>query len=121
EERDLQATVASLDAFFHPQSVAVVGASRDPASIGQRVLKNLIASGFNGPVFPVNPKADVVASIPAYPSVREIPRPVDLAILAVPQPAVMSVVDDCAAKGVRGLVVLTAGFAETGAEGRRLQ
>ncbi len=121
EERDRTATVASLQSFFRPRSVAVVGASRDPSSIGHRVLKNLIAAGFNGPVYPVNPRADVVASIPAYASVVDIPRPVDLAIIAVPQPAVLSVVEECAQKGVRGLVVLTAGFAETGEEGRALQ
>lgn len=121
EERDRLATLASLEAFFRPRSVAVVGASRNPTSIGHRVLKNLIATGFQGPVFPVNPKADVVASIPAYPSVVDIPRPVDLAVIAVPQPVVMSVVEDCARKGVRGLVVLTAGYAETGPEGRAYQ
>src|SRR5690606_21921895 len=86
-----------------------------------RVLQNLITTGFNGPVYPVNPKAHVVSSIPAYPSVKDIPGPVDLAIIAVPQPAVLSVVDDCAEKGVRALVVLTAGFAETGPEGKKLQ
>lgn len=121
EERDRVATQASLEPFFRPRSVAVIGASRTPGSIGYRVLQNLITTGFNGPVYPVNPKAHVVSSIPAYPSVKDIPGPVDLAIIAVPQPLVLSVVDDCAEKGVRGLVVLTAGFAETGPEGKELQ
>lgn len=121
EERDRLATIASLEPFFRPSSVAVIGASRDPGSIGHRLLKNLIAMGFNGPVYPVNPKADVVASIPAYPSVKDIPRPVDLAVIAVPQPVVLQVVEECAEKGVRGLVVLTAGFAETGPAGKALQ
>jgi len=121
EQRDRIATQASLEPFFRPRSVAVIGASRTPGSIGYRVLQNLITTGFNGPVYPVNPKAHVVSSIPAYPSVKDIPGPVDLAIIAVPQPAVLSVVDDCAEKGVRALVVLTAGFAETGPEGRELQ
>lgn len=121
ERRDQIATRASLEPFFRPRSVAVVGASRNPASIGHRVLLNLISAGFTGPVFPINPKADVVASIPAYPSVKDVPRDVDLAVIAVPQPAVLSVVDDCAEKGVRALIVLTAGFAETGEEGRELQ
>src|SRR5690606_6596227 len=101
EERDRVATQASLEPFFRPRSVAVIGASRTPGSIGYRVLQNLITTGFNGPVYPVNPKAHVVSSIPAYPSVKDIPGPVDLAIIAVPQPAVLSVVDDCAEKGVR--------------------
>ncbi len=121
EERDRLATRASLLPFFHPRSVAVIGASRDPQSIGYRILENLITFRFQGPVFPVNPKADVIASIPAYPSVRAIPREVDLAIVTVPQRFVLDVVDDCAAKGVRALVVITAGFAETGPEGRALQ
>lgn len=121
EARDRIATQASLEPFFRPRSVAVIGASRKPGTIGHRVLQNLITTGFNGPVYPVNPKAHVVSSIPAYPSVKDIPGPVDLAIVAVPQPAVLSVVDDCAEKGVRALVVLTAGFAETGPEGRELQ
>lgn len=121
EVRDRIATQASLEPFFHPKSVAVVGASRNPEAIGSRVLHNLIASGFQGPVFPVNPSADVVASIPAYPSVKEIPRPVDLAILTVPVAGVLNVVEDCAAKGVRAIVVITAGFAETGPEGAELQ
>jgi len=121
EERDRQATRASLEPFFRPRSVAVVGASRQPGSIGYRVLHNLISSGFQGPVFPINPKAKVVGSILAYPSVKDVPYDIDLAIIAVPQPAVLSVVDDCAAKGVRALVILTAGFAETGPEGKELQ
>lgn len=121
EARDRIATVNSLTPFFRPRSVAVIGASRNPESIGYRVLKNLITTGFNGPVYPINPKAHVVASIPAYPSVLDVPGPVDLAVIAVPQPVVLSVVDDCAKKGVRGLVVLTAGFAETGPEGKELQ
>ncbi len=121
EERDRQATRASLEAFFRPRSVAVIGASRQPGSIGYRVLHNLISSGFQGPVFPINPKATVVGSIMAYPSVKDVPHDVDLAVIAVPQPAVLSVVDDCAAKGVRALVILTAGFAETGPEGKELQ
>lgn len=121
EERDRIATINSLEPFFRPTSVAVIGASRKPDSIGYRVLQNLITTGFNGPVYPINPKADVVASIPAYGSVLDVPRDVDLAVIAVPQPVVLTVVDECAKKGVRGLVVLTAGFAETGEEGSKLQ
>lgn len=121
EARDHLATIRSLEPFFHPRSVAVIGASRNPGSIGYRVLQNIITSGYTGPVFPVNPKADVVASIPAYASVKDVPRPVDLAVIAVPQPAVLQVVEECAEKGVRALVVLTAGFAETGVEGKELQ
>jgi acetate---CoA ligase (ADP-forming) len=114
-------TTASLRPLFRPIAVAVVGASRDPASIGFRILEALIMNRFQGPVYPVNPKARVVGSIRAYASVRELPDPVELAVIAVPPQAVLSVVDECAERGVKALVVITAGFAEVGAEGRALQ
>jgi acetyl coenzyme A synthetase (ADP forming)-like protein len=121
EMRDRVATAVSLRPFFQPRSVAVVGASRDPSSIGYRILEALVLNRFQGPVYPVNPKATVVGCFRAYPSVRELPEPVDLAVVAVPRDGVMGVVDDCAARGVRALVVITAGFAEVNAEGRELQ
>jgi acetyl coenzyme A synthetase (ADP forming)-like protein len=121
ETRDRVATVASLRPFFRPKSVAVVGASRDPSAIGHRILRALVLNGFQGPVYPVNLKAAVVGCIRAFASVRDLPEPVDLAVVAVPRDAVMGTVDDCAARGVRALVVITAGFAEVNAEGRELQ
>lgn len=114
-------TAASLRPFFKPKSVAVVGASRDSSSIGYRILQALILSGFQGPVYPVNPKATVVGSIRAYPSVEELPEAVDLAVIVVPAQQVLDVVDDCAQRGVKALVVISAGFAEIGAEGQELQ
>src|SRR5262245_5685487 len=92
-------TTASLRPLFRPGSVAVVGASRDPTSIGYKLLEALIMNRFQGPVYPVNPKARVVGSIRAYASVREIPEPIDLAVLVVPRDAVLSAVDDCAERG----------------------
>lgn len=121
EERDRLATRASLYPFFHPRAVAVIGASRNPNSIGHQVLANLIQSGYEGPVYPVNPNAEFVMSIPTYPSVKDIPRQIDLAVVVVPQPFVLDVVDQCAEKGVRALVVLSAGFAEVGDEGIAIQ
>ncbi|HLT57942.1 MAG: GNAT family N-acetyltransferase [Limnochordales bacterium] len=121
EARDRIATRASLYPFFHPRSVAVIGASRDPASIGYQVLANLILSHYQGPVYPVNPNAPYVMSVPAYPTVLDIPGPVDLAVVAVPQRAVLTVAEQCAQKGVRAMIVLTAGFAETGPAGAELQ
>ncbi len=111
----------SLRTLFHPRSVAVVGASRDPDAVGHRILAALVANRFAGPVYPVNPEADHVASIRAYPSVAAIGEPVELAVIAVPAPAVVGVIDDCAEAGVRGAVVISAGFAESGEEGRRRQ
>ena len=121
ERDDRAATAFSLRRFFHPRSVAVIGASRDPASIGHRLFEALIQNGFEGSVFPVNPKATAIGSVHAYPSLQEVPEPVELAIIAVPREAVLPVVDECAACGVRALIVISAGFAEVGTEGRELQ
>jgi acetate---CoA ligase (ADP-forming) len=107
----------SLDPLFRPRSVAVVGASRRPEAIGASIVKNLFRAGFTGMVFPVNPKASVIHSVKVWPSVSAIPDPVDLAVIAVPMPAVQAAIEDCAAKGVAAAVVITAGFRETGAAG----
>jgi len=112
---------ASLDAVFRPRSVAVVGVSRKPGSIAREILRNLLDGGFEGPVFPVNPSATVVSSMKCYARVSAIPDPVDLAILCVPADRVLPVVRDCGRKGVRGLVVITAGFKETGDAGAELE
>ncbi|MDI3317899.1 MAG: acetate--CoA ligase family protein [Bacillota bacterium] len=121
EQRERIATVASLKPFFQPRSVAVVGASRNPDSIGRRIFDYLIWNRFNGPVYPVNPAAAVVGSVPAYKSILDVPGPVDLAVISVPAGIVLSALDECGRKGVRAAVVITAGFAETGREGRSMQ
>ncbi|MER7506693.1 acetate--CoA ligase family protein [Nonomuraea pusilla] len=105
---------AALARLLAPRSVAVIGAGRDPRSAGHRVLRNLIDGGFAGPVYPVNPNADQVAGLTCHASVTAVPGPVDLAVIAVPARYVLDVVRECAYAGVAGLVVLTAGFAETG-------
>ena len=110
-----------LDPIFKPQAIAVVGASRRPGSIGREILHNLIEYNFHGKVFPVNPKADFIHSIKAFPTVVAIPDSVDVAVIVVPREDVLAVVDDCGRKGVKGLVVITSGFAETGEEGRRFE
>jgi acetate---CoA ligase (ADP-forming) len=121
ELRDRVATTASILPFFQPRAVAVIGASRDPTSIGGRILQALIDHGYRGGIYPVNPRAATLASLTAYPSVRDIPHAVDLAVITTPRDALLGVVDDCAERGVRALLVITAGFAEIGAEGRALQ
>jgi acetate---CoA ligase (ADP-forming) len=121
ETRERLATTASLRTFFHPQSVAVIGASRDAASIGYRVVTALMSNRFHGPIYPVNPRATDIAGIPAYRTLAATPGPVDLAVIAVPRDLVASVVEECAEKEVRSLVVISAGFAEVGAEGLALQ
>ena len=121
EVRDRIATTASLRPLFQPRAVAVLGASRDPARIGNRLVQALVTNRFQGPIYPVNPKATEVAGLRAYPSVGDVPGPVDLAIIAVPRDAVLASVDQCAARGVRAVIVISAGFAEASAEGRDLQ
>jgi acetyl coenzyme A synthetase (ADP forming)-like protein len=121
DERRRLATVASLRPVLEPRAVAVIGASRRPASIGRRVLNAIVAAGFNGAIYPVNREADEIAGLRAYASARQLPKDVDLAVIAVPAPAVAAVVDDCAAAGIKSLVVITAGFAESGADGRAAQ
>ena len=112
---------SSLDAIFRPRSVAVIGASRQKGSIGWDLLDNLLRYEFQGQIFPVNPKAAVVHSLKCYPSVEAIPDPVDLAIVAVPKHLVAGQAEACGRKGVKGLVVITAGFKEVGGEGERLE
>ncbi|MBI4863504.1 MAG: GNAT family N-acetyltransferase [Candidatus Riflebacteria bacterium] len=121
EMRDRLFTAASLRPFFKPRSVAVVGASREPTAIGYRLLEQVVTHRFRGPVYPVNPKATEILELKAYPSVKSIPDPVDLAFIVVPPRAILAAIDDCAARGVKALVVITAGFAEQDQEGRRLQ
>ncbi|HUF77931.1 MAG TPA: acetate--CoA ligase family protein, partial [Thermoanaerobaculia bacterium] len=111
----------SLRPIFEPRTVAVVGASRNRDSIGFSLVHNLVVHELSGTIFPVNPHADSIHSLKAYPSVSAIPDPVDLAVVAVPKGAVKAVVEECLAAGVRGLVVITAGFGETGAEGARAE
>lgn len=114
-------TAASLRPLFEPVSVAVIGASRKPTSLGQRVLSNLVQGGFNGPVYPINPYAKHVLSIRAYPSLEAVGEPVDLAVVAVPAAAVPEAVESCAAAGVKAVVVVSAGYAEVGDEGAERQ
>ncbi len=109
--------MGALDVIFHPRSVAVVGASRDEGKIGHVILHNLLSGRFEGTVYPVNPTATAVHGVRAYPSLLAIPDPVDLAIVVVPGAAVEAVFQECVAKGVRGAVVISAGFGEVGGEG----
>lgn len=110
-----------LDAVLRPKSVAVIGASRQRGSISGEVFHNLISQGFPGPVYPVNRSAKVVQSVTAYASIKDVPGDVDLAVITIPKEHVLAAVRECVQKGVRGLVVLTAGFGETGAQGKALQ
>jgi acetyl coenzyme A synthetase (ADP forming)-like protein len=122
EERSLAraqvAAAASMKAFFEPKTIAVVGAGRRRGKIGAEIMHNLLATDFQGRVYPVNESADTIGAMRAYPRVTDIPDEIDLAILVVPAEDIEAVVDDCIEKKVRGIVIISAGFAESGAEGR---
>src|SRR5436853_1650317 len=107
----------ALQAIFSPRSIAVVGASRHPGKIGYEILRNLIVNEYQGILYPVNPNARSIHGIRAYPTVRDIPDPVDLAVITVPADLAIAAAEECGRKGVRALVVITAGFREIGGVG----
>ena len=110
-----------LEAFFAPRSVGIIGASREEGKLGHAVLRSLIESGFPGAIYPVNPKADEILGLRAYPSILDCPGQVDLAAIIIPSRLVPGVMRECGEKGVRGVIVVSAGFREVGAEGMRLE
>jgi acetyltransferase len=108
-----------LDAIFRPKSIAVVGASKKKGKIGREIIHNLIEGEFEGKVFPINPNADVIHSMKCYKSLLDAPDEIDLAVVVVPKEAVMDVMKECKQKGVKGVVLITAGYKETGEEGAK--
>ncbi|MEM2049730.1 MAG: acetate--CoA ligase family protein [Thermoproteota archaeon] len=110
-----------LEAFFNPKSVAVIGASREEGKVGHRIFRNMVESGFKGRLYPVNPNAQEILGYRCYGSVKNVEDDVDLAVIAVPAKIVPSVVEECGRKGVKGLIVISAGFSETGREGTLLE
>ena len=112
---------SGLDALFNPRSVAIIGASEDPTRIGGRPLRYLKESGFEGAIWPVNPRRDRVQGIEAHPSIAEVPGVVDVAVVAVPADRTIETIEACAERGVGAAVVFTSGFAETGADGAARQ
>jgi acetyl coenzyme A synthetase (ADP forming)-like protein len=109
--------IHGLEPLLRPKSVAVIGASRERGTIGAEIFHNLIAHEFQGAVYPVNPKADVVQSVRAYATIADVPEPVDLAVVVVPGRVAVDVLEACGAAGVRAAIVISAGFKETGPEG----
>ena len=121
ERRESTAAVNALKLFFEPRGVAVIGASRQRGTIGGEIFHNLLSYGFKGPIFPVNPAATSIENVTAYSSIEEVPGPVDLAVIVVPVAKVVEVAAACARKDVKALVVISAGFSETGEEGKKRQ
>ncbi|HEX6288580.1 MAG TPA: acetate--CoA ligase family protein [Herpetosiphonaceae bacterium] len=110
-----------LEAIFAPRSIAVVGASPDARKLGHTVLRNIVENKFPGALYPIHPTADEVLGQTVYPSISALPETPDLAVLVVPPQAVLGVAEECGQKGVKGLIVITAGFREVGVEGRKLE
>lgn len=111
----------SLEAIFRPETVAVIGATERPGSVGRTIMWNLVSSPFGGTVFPVNSRRPNVLGIKAYPSVGEVPQKVDLAVIVAPAPAVPGIVAECVEAEVKGAIIISAGFRETGPEGMELE
>ncbi|MDH5199724.1 MAG: acetate--CoA ligase [Candidatus Bathyarchaeota archaeon] len=110
-----------LDALFNPRSVAIIGASRTPGKVGHVLTRNVLESGYPGDIIPINPNAEEILGLKAYPSVLDVPGEIDLAVVSIPAEHVLGVADECGRKGVKALVVITAGFKETGHEGAVLE
>jgi acetyltransferase len=113
--------VSQLDGILRPRSVAVIGASTSPDKLGHEILKNILDGGYQGTVYPINPKADTILDLPCHTNVKELTEPPDLAVLIIPARFVPQAVQDCGEKGVKGAVIITGGFSEAGAEGEELQ
>ncbi|MCL5124303.1 MAG: acetate--CoA ligase family protein [Deltaproteobacteria bacterium] len=113
--------MSELDAIFSPQSVAVVGASTTPGKVGHDIFVNILQGDYQGTLYPVNPRARYIRSVKAYPSISELPEPVDLAIIVLPPKAALGAVGEAAEKGIKGIVIVSAGFREVGGDGRRIE
>src|SRR2546428_10059253 len=111
----------NLDALFSPKSIAVIGASNRQSSVGRAAFTNILRNEYTGTVYPVNPKEHSISGVRAYPSVLDLPETVDLAVVIVPAPIVPSVVEESGKKGVKGLVIISAGFKEVGPDGAELE
>jgi acetyl coenzyme A synthetase (ADP forming)-like protein len=121
EDRAQTSAIEAVRSFLSPHAVAVVGASRRKGTVGAEILENLLGAGYRGGVYPVNPHAEMISGVNAYRSVGDVPEPVELAVVVVPAAAVVGVARECAAVGVRALLVISAGFAEHGEDGARRQ
>jgi acetyltransferase len=110
-----------LEAIFAPQSVAVIGASPNPQRLGHQVLNNIIKHGYQGRIYPIHPEASTILDLTVYPDVLAVSEPIDLAVLVIPAKYVLETVDQCGQKGIKGLIVITAGFKEVGGEGKILE
>jgi len=113
--------LGSIERMFDPETVAVIGATDREGSVGRAIMENLLEWRSNREIFPVNPNRESVLGLKCYPSIKDVPKHVDLAIIAVPAKLVPKVVEECGEAGVDGVVIISAGFREVGEEGRKLE
>ena len=113
--------IKKLDSIFRPNRIALIGVSNDPNSVGGITLKNLVSGGFNGVVYPVNPKREAVMGIPCYPSVASLPKTPDLAVIMTPAEQVPDIIEECGKAGINGVIIMSAGFKESGEKGKLLE
>ena len=114
-------SIRNLSKILDPKRVAVIGASNKAGGVGYTVLRNMIAGGFAGVVYPVNPKSEAVQGIQAYPDVESLPHPADLAVICTPAATVPGIIEQCGKMGIMGIAILSAGFREVGKEGLKLE
>ncbi|MHA1288688.1 MAG: CoA-binding protein, partial [Candidatus Thorarchaeota archaeon] len=112
---------ANIDVLFNPNSIAVIGASTTRGKLGNDVMRNLIDSGYQGRIYPINPKAGEVLGLKAFRSIKDVPADVDVAVIVIPARFVLKTVEECGEKGVKALVIITAGFKESGHEGQEAE
>ncbi len=113
--------IKKLDSIFRPNRIALIGVSNDPNSVGGMTLKNLVSGGFHGVVYPVNPKREAVMGIPCYPNVESLPKTPDLAVIMTPAEQVPDIIDECGYAGINGVIIMSAGFKESGEPGKKLE
>lgn len=113
--------IKKLDSIFRPNRIALIGVSDDPVSVGGLTLKNIVGGGFQGVVYPINPKREAVMGIPCYPNVESLPKTPDLAVIMTPAEQVMDIIDDCGNAGINGIIIMSAGFKESGEMGKILE
>ncbi|MFC2008172.1 CoA-binding protein [Chloroflexota bacterium] len=108
--------VEQLNHIFYPRAIAIVGASNNPQKVGALCLQSVMEAGFVGEVYPVNPALSELRGLKVYPSIGAIPGEVDLAIVVIPAPLTITTIEECISKGIKGVVMITGGFGETGTE-----
>ncbi|MCX6295995.1 MAG: CoA-binding protein, partial [Bacteroidetes bacterium] len=114
-------TKHELDSLFKPKSIAIIGASSKDLSIGNVIIKNLVHFGYKGPIYPINPKEPEIRGIKAYPTIFDVPYDIDAAHVIIPSKFVPQIIEDCGKKGIKSVIINSAGFSEMGEEGMALQ